>query len=61
MFDKTKFYIFSKSKYLDSKPLYPQIESDWVDECDNCEVTIENEYVGYIDSYLIEPEWCIEL
>jgi len=65
MFDKSKMYIFSKSKLLEKKSAlhnYNNIESFkfWVDECDGKEVEIVLEE-GYVEDYLVQPNWCLEL
>jgi hypothetical protein len=66
IYDKKYKYIFRTKKYI-SNPVHEQMYNG----CDSIrfrinymngkEVTIQSEYKGHIDGYLIRPEWCEEV
>jgi hypothetical protein len=65
-YNKEYKYVFSRDKYI-SNPIHKQN----YDNCDSIkfrvnyingkEVTVQSEYKGHIDGYLVRPEWCEEV
>jgi hypothetical protein len=65
-FNRDRRYIFSKEKFLENdihRLNYGNLESVryWVDILDDRELDIKNKDKGYINGYIVRPEWCIEL
>jgi hypothetical protein len=65
-FNKDRRYIFAKDKFLEND--IHRIDSHnlesvrrRVEYLNDREVKIKNKDEGYINGYIVRPEWCIEL
>ena len=54
-FVKGNIYVFTKKKFL--KMGYGK-RLEWVKKINGRQVTITGKYDGYVDEFIVDPEWC---